>query len=362
MAVAEAMTNITAADIDPALVKLSANWMAACGAEGEDAKLFAAVKAASEYCQALNVSIPVGKDSCSMRTAWDDKDEKKCVTSPVSLIVSAAAPVGNVRLTLTPLLRTDKPSVLALFDLSGGRARMGASILAQVAQSFGDTAPDAPDAQKLVRFVKLIRKLTLAGCVTAYHDRSDGGLAATLSEMMFASHVGLDVTLDGLIDGAKDVEAATAALFNEEIGAVVQIPADRLEDVKSQAAAAGLSDCLFVVARINTTDTFKVTCGENVLVDEKRTDLMRVWSEVSHEIARGRDNPACADSELEVACGTDHQGLFVKTTFDPEEHPSGPSSIPSGVHKAAFLFLPLKFSCQTLLSYQGFPFLHSLLS
>lgn len=122
MAVAEAMTNITAADIDPALVKLSANWMAACGAEGEDAKLFAAVKAASEYCQALNVSIPVGKDSCSMRTAWDDKDEKKCVTSPVSLIVSAAAPVGNVRLTLTPLLRTDKPSVLALFDLSGGRA------------------------------------------------------------------------------------------------------------------------------------------------------------------------------------------------------------------------------------------------
>lgn len=324
MAVAEAMTNITAADIDPALVKLSANWMAACGAEGEDAKLFAAVKAASEYCKALNVSIPVGKDSCSMRTAWDDKDEKKCVISPVSLIVSAAAPVGNVRLTLTPLLRTDKPSVLALFDLSGGRARMGASILAQVAQSFGDTAPDAPDAQKLVRFVKLIRKLTLAGCVTAYHDRSDGGLAATLSEMMFASHVGLDVTLDGLIDGAKDVEAATAALFNEEIGAVVQIPADRLEDVKSQAAAAGLSDCLFVVARINTTDTFKVTCGDIVLVDEKRTDLMRVWSEVSHEIARGRDNPACADSELEVACGTDHQGLFVKTTFDPEEHPSGP--------------------------------------
>ena len=324
MAVAEAVTNITAADIDPALVKLSANWMAACGAAGEDVRLYEAVKAASVYCQAAGLAIPVGKDSCSMKTAWTEGEEKKAVTSPVSLIVSAAAPVKDVRLTLTPEMRRDIDSVIAVFDLAGGRARMGASILAQVAQSFGDEAPDAPEAEKLLRFVKLIRKLTLAGCVKAYHDKSDGGLAATLAEMMFATHKGVTVNLDSLIDGAKDSLAVMTALFNEEIGAAVQIPRDRLADVEAQVAAAGLTDAFHVIGSINEDDAFVVNAGGTNFVNEKRTDLMKAWSEVSHEIARRRDNPACADSEFNVACGTEHAGLYVKTTFNSEEHPAGP--------------------------------------
>ena len=324
MAVAEAVTNITAADIDPALVKLSANWMAACGAAGEDVRLYEAVKAASVYCQAAGLAIPVGKDSCSMKTAWTEGEEKKAVTSPVSLIVSAAAPVKDVRLTLTPEMRRDIDSVIAVFDLAGGRARMGASILAQVAQSFGDEAPDAPEAEKLLRFVKLIRKLTLAGCVKAYHDKSDGGLAATLTEMMFATHKGVTVNLDSLIDGAKDSLAVMTALFNEEIGAAVQIPRDRLADVEAQVAAAGLTDAFHVIGSINEDDAFVVNAGGTNFVNEKRTDLMKAWSEVSHEIARRRDNPECADSEFNVACGTEHAGLYVKTTFNSEEHPAGP--------------------------------------
>ena len=324
MAVAEAVTNITAADIDPALVKLSANWMAACGAAGEDVRLYEAVKAASVYCQAAGLAIPVGKDSCSMKTAWTEGEEKKAVTSPVSLIVSAAAPVKDVRLTLTPEMRCDIDSVIAVFDLAGGRARMGASILAQVAQSFGDEAPDAPEAEKLLRFVKLIRKLTLAGCVKAYHDKSDGGLAATLTEMMFATHKGVTVNLDSLIDGAKDSLAVMTALFNEEIGVAVQIPRDRLADVEAQVAAAGLTDAFHVIGSINEDDAFVVNAGGTNFVNEKRTDLMKAWSEVSHEIARRRDNPACADSEFNVACGTEHAGLYVKTTFNSEEHPAGP--------------------------------------
>ena len=324
MAVAEAVTNITAADIDPALVKLSANWMAACGAAGEDVRLYEAVKAASVYCQAAGLAIPVGKDSCSMKTAWTEGEEKKAVTSPVSLIVSAAAPVKDVRLTLTPEMRRDIDSVIAVFDLAGGRARMGASILAQVAQSFGDEAPDAPEAEKLLRFVKLIRKLTLAGCVKAYHDKSDGGLAATLTEMMFATHKGVTVNLDSLIDGAKDSLAVMTALFNEEIGAAVQIPRDRLADVEAQVSAAGLTDAFHVIGSINEDDAFVVNAGGTNFVNEKRTNLMKAWSEVSHEIARRRDNPACADSEFNVACGTEHAGLYVKTTFNSEEHPAGP--------------------------------------
>ena len=324
MAVAEAVTNITAADIDPALVKLSANWMAACGAAGEDVRLYEAVKAASVYCQAAGLAIPVGKDSCSMKTAWTEGEEKKAVTSPVSLIVSAAAPVKDVRLTLTPEMRRDIDSVIAVFDLAGGRARMGASILAQVAQSFGDEAPDAPEAEKLLRFVKLIRKLTLAGCIKAYHDKSDGGLAATLAEMMFATHKGVTVNLDSLIDGAKDSLAVMTSLFNEEIGAVVQIPRDRLADVEAQVSAMGLTDAFHVIGSINEDDAFVVNAGGTNFVNEKRTDLMKAWSEVSHEIARRRDNPACADSEFNVACGTEHAGLYVKTTFNSEEHPAGP--------------------------------------
>lgn len=324
MAIAEAITNIAAADIELPLVKLSANWMAACGAAGEDAKLYAAVKAASEICQKLNISIPVGKDSCSMRTAWKDGDESKCVTSPVSLIASAAAPVTDVRLTLTPQLRRDKDSVLLAVDLGCGKNRMGASILAQVAQSFGNVAPDVEDPAVLAKFVAALRKLTLAGCVYAYHDRSDGGLAATLAEMMFASHCGLDINLDALTHGDAGNCAALTTLFTEELGAVIQVAADRLSDVMSQLKACGLHEFVCEIGRINDTDTLRVTLGEHELINEKRTDLMAAWTEVSHAIARNRDNPACADSEFAVQTSAAVKGLYVETTFDNEERISGP--------------------------------------
>lgn len=323
MAISEAMLNIAAADIDPRFVKLSANWMAACGVAGEDAKLFAAVRAASEFCQALGVSIPVGKDSCSMKTAWEDKGEKKAVVSPVSLICSAAAPVGDVRLTLTPLLQNKKKSVLLAVDLGAGRCRMGGSILAQVSQSFGNSAPDVEDASLIVRFVQFVRKLTLAGCIGAYHDRSDGGLAVTLCEMMFASHKGLTVRLDDL--AAAGGKSPKEIFFNEEPGAVLEVIEDRMNEVMAQARALGLDGYLFEVARVNDTDTFEVWLDENKLIDEKRTALAAAWCEVSHEIARNRDNPECADSEFALQTGgkTDG-GLFVKTTFNTDEHPAGP--------------------------------------
>ncbi len=324
MAIGEAVTNIAAADIDLHLVKLSANWMAACGAAGEDAKLYSAVKAASRICQELKISIPVGKDSCSMRTAWKDGETAKCVTSPVSLIASAAAPVTDVRLTLTPELRRDIKSVLLAIDLGAGKNRLGASVLAQVAQSFGNEAPDVDDAKRLAQFVEVIRKLTLAGCITAYHDRSDGGFAATVSEMMFASHCGVDVNLDGLIDGSKDTSAALAAFFTEELGAVIQVPADRVDDVMKQFAAAGLGDLVAQIGTINDSDRLTVHAGMHLLVDEARTDMMAAWTEVSHAIARNRDNPECADSEFAVQTAKDIPGLFVKTTFDNEERIAGP--------------------------------------
>lgn len=324
MAIGEAIMNIAAADIDLGLVKLSANWMAACGAEGEDAKLFAAVQAASTFCQELGVAIPVGKDSCSMRTAWKDGAENKCVTSPISLIASAAAPVTDVRVTLTPQLRMDKPSVLLAFDLGKGANRMGASILAQVAQSFGCEAPDIAHSSVLARFVKLLRKLTLAGCVYAYHDRSDGGLATTLAEMMFATHCGLSINLDDLLAVSKKDPSALETLFNEELGAVIQIPADRLRDVRSAIRAAGLADYFALIGEPNQSNVLTVTANGREILHERRTDMMAAWCEVSHQIARGRDNPACADSEFAVQTSSSARGLFVKTTFNPEERVSGP--------------------------------------
>ncbi len=324
MAIGEAIMNIAAADIDLPLVKLSANWMAACGAEGEDAKLFAAVQAASRFCQDLGISIPVGKDSCSMRTAWQDGDEKKCVTSPVSLIASAAAPVTDVRLTLTPQLRMDQPTVLLAFDLSGGANRMGASILAQTLQSFGCEAPDVADSSVLARFVKLLRKLTLAGCVFAYHDRSDGGLATTLAEMMFASHCGMTIDLDPLLAVSKRDPSALEVLFNEELGAVIQIPADRLRDVRAAVKSAGLESCSAIIGTPDQSNVLKVNAGGREILHERRTDMMAAWCEVSHAIARGRDNPACAESEFAVQTSASARGLYVKTTFDPQQRVSGP--------------------------------------
>lgn len=332
MAVGEALTNIAAADVKLPEVKLSLNWMAACGAKGEDAKLFDAVKGASDFCVALGISVPVGKDSLSMRTAWEDNGEKKSVTSPVSLIASAAAPVGDVTLTLTPELRKI-PSVLVLADLGCGRARMGGSILAQVAQRFGDTAPDCEDPAMLARFMGALRTLVNEGAVVAYHDRADGGLAATASEMMFASRLGVKLDLTSL---TKDADVF-AALFNEELGGLMQVPAEKAARVAEVMREAGLASVCHFVGEVVDDDALTISANGAELARLDRADLQKAWTEVSWQIARGRDNPACADSEFARIERKEDTGLFVKTTFDVNEDVAAPMILTGVRPKIAIL-------------------------
>lgn len=332
MAVGEALTNIAAADVKLPEVKLSLNWMAACGAKGEDAKLFDAVKGASDFCVALGISVPVGKDSLSMRTAWEDNGEKKSVTSPVSLIASAAAPVGDVTLTLTPELRKI-PSVLVLADLGCGRARVGGSILAQVAQRFGDTAPDCEDPAMLARFMGALRTLVNEGAVVAYHDRADGGLAATASEMMFASRLGVKLDLTSL---TKDADVF-AALFNEELGGLMQVPAEKAARVAEVMREAGLASVCHFVGEVVDDDALTISANGAELARLDRADLQKAWTEVSWQIARGRDNPACADSEFARIERKEDTGLFAKTTFDVNEDVAAPMILTGVRPKIAIL-------------------------
>ena len=332
MAVGEALTNIAAADVKLPEVKLSLNWMAACGAKGEDAKLFDAVKGASDFCVALGISVPVGKDSLSMRTAWEDNGEKKSVTSPVSLIASAAATVGDVTLTLTPELRKI-PSVLVLADLGCGRARMGGSILAQVAQRFGDTAPDCEDPAMLARFMGALRTLVNEGAVVAYHDRADGGLAATASEMMFASRLGVKLDLTSL---TKDADVF-AALFNEELGGLMQVPAEKAARVAEVMREAGLASVCHFVGEVVDDDALTISANGAELARLDRADLQKAWTEVSWQIARGRDNPACADSEFARIERKEDTGLFAKTTFDVNEDVAAPMILTGVRPKIAIL-------------------------
>lgn len=332
MAVGEALTNIAAADVKLPEVKLSLNWMAACGTKGEDAKLFDAVKGASDFCVALGISVPVGKDSLSMRTAWEDNGEKKSVTSPVSLIASAAAPVGDVTLTLTPELRKI-PSVLVLADLGCGRARMGGSILAQVAQRFGDTAPDCEDPAMLARFMGALRTLVNEGAVVAYHDRADGGLAATASEMMFASRLGVKLDLTSL---TKDADVF-AALFNEELGGLMQVPAEKAARVAEVMREAGLASVCHFVGEVVDDDALTISANGAELARLDRADLQKAWTEVSWQIARGRDNPACADSEFARIERKEDTGLFAKTTFDVNEDVAAPMILTGVRPKIAIL-------------------------
>ena len=332
MAVGEALTNIAAAAVKLPEVKLSLNWMAACGAKGEDAKLFDAVKGASDFCVALGISVPVGKDSLSMRTAWEDNGEKKSVTSPVSLIASAAAPVGDVTLTLTPELRKI-PSVLVLADLGCGRARMGGSILAQVAQRFGDTAPDCEDPAMLARFMGALRTLVNEGAVVAYHDRADGGLAATASEMMFASRLGVKLDLTSL---TKDADVF-AALFNEELGGLMQVPAEKVARVAEVMREAGLASVCHFVGEVVDDDALTISANGAELARLDRADLQKAWTEVSWQIARGRDNPACADSEFARIERKEDTGLFAKTTFDVNEDVAAPMILTGVRPKIAIL-------------------------
>jgi phosphoribosylformylglycinamidine synthase len=346
LAIGEALTNIAAADVDLAKVKLSANWMAACGLPGEDAKLFDAVRAASRFCLGLGISIPVGKDSLSMRTVWRDGDEDKRVAAPVSLIVSAAAAVDDVRLSLTPQLRTDcGDTVLILVDLGQGRQRLGGSIFAQVTQQIGNDAPDVDQPAQLAAAIGALRRLAAQGRVLAYHDRSDGGLFAAVCEMAFAGHCGVTMNIDVLaIDpvasdwgdfkirpeqvAVRRDELTLRALLNEELGLLLQVRADQRSVVMDALRAAGLGAASHIVGKVQTgsqaRDTIEIWRDARSIFEMPRADLQRTWSEVSWRIARLRDNPQCADEEFARATDADDRGLSITLSFDPDEDVAAP--------------------------------------
>lgn len=327
MAVAEAITNIAAAQINKLSdLVLSANWMAPAGHPGEDAGLYDAVKAVGEeLCPKLGIAIPVGKDSMSMKTVWDENGETRSVTSPLSLIISAFAPVIDVRHSLTPELRNgllDKSdnadTDLILIDLGKGKNRLGASCLAQVYKQLGHVTADLDDANSLKAFFAVIQKLHAEDLILAYHDRSDGGLLATISEMAFAGHTGITVWLDALGDDA------VASLFNEELGAVIQVNHQDTDDVLSILKATGLGHYSHVVGQLNEQDKIVFRFANEDVLNEKRVDLHRIWSETSYQIQALRDNPDCAKQEFDSLLDVKDPGLDASLTFDPQDNISGP--------------------------------------
>jgi phosphoribosylformylglycinamidine synthase len=323
MAVGEALTNLAAAPVRAlSLVKLSANWMAAAGAPGEDAALFDTVRTvALDLCPALGISIPVGKDSMSMRTAWVEGGERREVVSPLSLIVSAFAPCDDVVGTLTPQLRLDcGPTVLVLADLAPGRARLGGSVLAQVFGQVGNETPDVDEPAVIRGLFAALRDLRQAGRLLAYHDRSDGGLFVTLAEMAFAGRAGLSIDAAAVVgpDGAGVSNAAlVAGLFAEELGAVVQVREADAAAVIETLGREGLS--ARVVARPGAGERIAVTRGAQVVYERSRVDLHRAWSETTWQMQSLRDNPACAQQEYDRILDRRDPGLSVRLTFDPAE-------------------------------------------
>ena len=319
MAIAEAVTNIAAADVR-ALgdVRLSANWMAACGEPGEDAALFDTVRAiGEELCPALGIAIPVGKDSLSMRSAWQEGGIERSVVAPVSLIVSAFAPVGDARRTLTPQLVAQPATSLLLIDLGGGRDRLGGSCLAQVYGRLGDVPPDLDDPARLKGFFAAIRRLCDAGILLAYHDRSDGGIAVTALEMAFAGNLGVDLDLG-------EVTSATAALFSEELGALVQVPDSRLQESLDAFAAEGLATLVRRVGRPLAERRVILRAGGDVQVDEGLDTLRAHWSDTTWQLQRLRDNPDCADQEQAARLDAGDPGVAWHLTFDPAEDVAAP--------------------------------------
>ncbi len=312
MAVGEAITNLLAAPITLSGVKLSCNWMAACGEPGEDAALFDTVRAvAMELCPALGVSVPVGKDSLSMRTKWAEDGATKQVTSPVSLVVSAFASLEDVRGTLTPVLPAD--STLLLVDLGAGADRLGGSMLAQVNGAYGDVVPDLDDPARLVNLVAGVNALRAAGFLAAYHDRSDGGLWAAACEMAFAGATGVDLDV-----------ASVAQLFSEELGALLAIPTGRLAEAEAVLAEHGLADLVRRVGASRDGRRVRVRLNGETVLDESLRDLGQAWDEVSWRIAALRDNPDCADTEHAAFAADDDPGLHINTTFDPTDDIAAP--------------------------------------
>ncbi|APY30370.1 phosphoribosylformylglycinamidine synthase [Neisseria meningitidis] len=344
MCVGEAITNIAAANIgDIGNIKLSANWMAACGNEGEDEKLYRTVEAVSKACQALDLSIPVGKDSLSMKTVWQDGADKKSVVSPLSLIISAFAPVQDVRKTVTPELKNVEDSVLLFVDLGFGKARMGGSAFGQVYNNMSGDAPDLDDTDRLKAFYSVIQQLVAEDKLLAYHDRSDGGLFATLAEMAFAGRCGISADVDCLMDkflpihhpdfqgdpaeGLSDElynHAAIKILFNEELGAVIQIRQKDRDYVDAAFKAANLIDAVSWIGSPDFDNESVSFFGYGYFLEQTRADLQRAWQETSHAIQRLRDNPACADSEFALIGDNDRSALFANLKFDVNEDIAAP--------------------------------------
>jgi len=318
LAVGEALTNIAAASITgTGAVKLSANWMAPSGHPGEDAGLYDMVEAIGmELCPALDICIPVGKDSMSMRASWKDGDQDKAVIAPISLIISAFAPVEDVTRTLTPQLRTDRgPTRLVLVDLGAGKNRLGGSVLCQVFNVLGEDTADVDDPATLRGFFDAVQRLNEKGLILAYHDRSDGGLFAALAEMAFAGRTGLIAQLDAL------GEDAAAALFSEELGAVLQVRSDDVAAAVAEFERAGLSGLVHDIGTLRADGQIVIARGDETLFEDGRVALQRLWSETSYRIQALRDNPSCAEQEFAgISELADEPGLSPKLTFDPAEN------------------------------------------
>lgn len=306
MTIGEALTNMLGAYVeDICHISLSANWMSASGHKGENAKLFEAVKTVGmDLCPELGLTVPVGKDSMSMKSAWHKDGQDKSVTAPLSLIITAFSKTPDVRMQLSPLLDTSIESELLLIDLGKGKNRLGGSCLAQIYNQIGNTAPNMDDAKLFKQFFTAINQLNKSNLISAYHDRSDGGVITSLLEMAFASHCGLDI-----------LENDINTLFNEELGCVIQVENNNKTAVKEALSKAGLTDCTRVIAKLNTTDTINI-CDYS----EKRTTLQQLWSKTSYEIAKLRDNPDCAKQEFDLVA-ENTAGLQTELTFDINQAP-----------------------------------------
>ena len=316
MAVGEALTNLAAAQITKRKhIKLSANWMAAAGHEGEDEKLYQTVKAVGmELCPALDIAIPVGKDSMSMKTVWKENGEEKAVTSPLSLVISAFAPVADVRKTLTPELQNKANTRLLLVDLGAGKNRLGGSVIAQVYNKLGQQAPDVDDAAALAGFFDTTQALNSDGKLLAYHDRSDGGLFATLVEMSFASHLGLNIDLDEIISDRKQV---APALFSEELGAVIQVNESDVATIVAAYAKVGVA--VASIATLSGGDCISIRFAGETVLAESRVNWQRVWSETSYRIQALRDNPESAQQEFDNLLDVKDPGLSADVRFDQND-------------------------------------------
>lgn len=308
MTIGEALTNMLGGYVeDIHHISLSANWMSASGHKGEDAKLFEAVKAVGmDLCPELGLTVPVGKDSMSMKSSWqDDNGNDKSVTSPLSLIITAFSKTPDVRLQLTPLLDTSSESELLLIDLGFGQNRMGGSCLAQVYNQVGNIAPNLDDSAVFKSFFTLINQLNKDGLISAYHDRSDGGVITTLLEMAFTSHCGLNITTDASIEN----------LFNEELGCVIQVKSENKQAVNAALITTGLKKYTHSIATINTTDNIEIIANGQTIYSQPRTELHKIWSSTSYEIAKLRDNPECAQQEFDNISQTTN-GIKTDLSFD----------------------------------------------